>query len=316
MNASRSGPRPASSSKTAADRFLRTRRGDFAILETGPRDGPRVLCLHGFPDTPAGMKPLAEALARHGYRCVAPWLRGYWPSPLEGPFDLESLVADVHAIDAALDDEGGSAEKHFVGHDWGAVTGWKLLAGDHAFASAALLAVPHPLVFLRGLLTDPRQLARSRYMLFFQLGKRADREVARRDFAYVEALWRRWSPGFEPGAAYWAHLRETFARSHPAPLEYYRAIVRPPGAALARVRAGAADRVETPVLLLVGARDGCISPALAAGGSRYCAALETQIVDGVGHFLHLEAPDAIAERIAASFARKGVSETRDPLQTR
>lgn len=295
------------------DRFLTTRRGDFALLETGPRDGPRVLAVHGFPDTPLGMKPLADALAARGYRCVSPWLRGYAPSPIDGPFDLESLVADLQAIDAALDAEEvtasaprpGAPKKYYVGHDWGAVLAWKLLAGRHGFARAALLAVPHPLAFLRGMLRDPRQLLRSRYMLFFQLGARADRAVARDDFAYVEALWRRWSPGFEPGPAYWAHLRETLARSHPAPLEYYRALTRPAGAALARAREGAADRIETPVLLLMGARDGCIAPNVAAGGSRFCAALETEILDGVGHFLHFEAPDLVASRIDRAFDRSG-----------
>lgn len=284
------------------DRFLRTARGDFALVETGPLGGPRVLCFHGFPDTPLGMRPVAEALAAKGYRCVSPWLRGYAPSPLEGPFDLESLVADIHAIDAALDAEGVAPRKFYVGHDWGAVVGWKLLAGQHGFARAALLAVPHPLAFLEGALRDPRQLVRSRYMLFFQVGALADRAVAKDGFAYVEALWRRWSPGFEPGPAYWAHLRWTLARSHPAPLEYYRALIRPPAAAVARARAGAKDWIDTPVLLLMGARDGCIAPTLAEGAARFCAALETEIVEGGGHFLHFEAPELVAQRIDRAFA--------------
>lgn len=285
------------------DRFLPTPRGDFALLEVGPVDGPRALCLHGFPDTPAGMKPFADALARRGYRCVAPWLRGYWPSPLDGPFDLESLAADVGALDDALEAEHPSTARYLVGHDWGAVIGWQILGADRRrFRRAAMLAVPHPLAFVRGLGRVPSQLARSRYMAFFQLGAVADRVVARDRFAYVEALWRRWSPGFEPGDAYWSHLRETFAKSHPAPLAYYRALTRPAAAAIDRVRRGADRRVVTPVLQLMGREDGCISPRVAEGQSRYCDALDEAVVDGVGHFLHFEAPEEIAARVARAFA--------------
>lgn len=292
------------------DRFLQTARGAFAVLESGPVEGPRALCVHGFPDTPAGMRPLADALARRGYRTVSPWLRGYWPSPLEGPFHMESLVADLRAIDDALEAERGAApperrpERFLVGHDWGAVIGWKLLGSDRRFRHAAMLAVPHPLAFARGLLRFPGQLARSRYMAFFQLGKIADRAVARDRFAYVERLWREWSPGFDPGAGYWAHLRETLERSHPAPLEYYRALFWPPRAVAARAREGAKERIETPVLQLMGRDDGCIAPSVADGQSAYCDALTAEVVDGVGHFLHFEAPERVAARIHTAFTQR------------
>jgi pimeloyl-ACP methyl ester carboxylesterase len=67
------------------------------------------------------------------------------------------------------------------------------------------------------------------------------------------------------------------------------------------MKRGAANRIETPVLSLMGALDGCIAPAVAEGQDRFCAALEAEVVDGVGHFLHFEAPDAIAERVAGFF---------------
>src|SRR3712207_7153421 len=55
---------------------------------------------------------------------------------------------------------------------------------------------------------SPRQLWASRYIVFFQLGTYADRRVARNDFAYVDALWRRWAPGFTPPAGHLAHVKD------------------------------------------------------------------------------------------------------------
>ncbi len=265
-------------------RFLETPRGRFATLETGPASGRPLLLLHGFPDTPASFVPLAAELAAFGFRCHVPWLRGYAPSPLDGDVTLEGLVLDVRALLDAI----GPVEA-VVGHDWGAMITW-LLATDHPpFGRAVTMAVPHPLAFLGNALRSPAQLHRSRYMLRFQFD-----EV---DFAYIERLWRRWSPGFDPGRQYWQHLRETLDASLPRPLEYYRALVRPFEAALARLDRD--PRVHVPMLQLMGANDGCIAPEIAAGQERYARLVDARVLPGVGHFLHLEDPVAVGRLIGA-----------------
>ncbi|MFO0615564.1 MAG: hypothetical protein U0414_23425 [Polyangiaceae bacterium] len=55
------------------------------------------------------------------------------------------------------------------------------------------------------------------------------------------------------------------------------------------------------MLQLMGARDGCISPRVAEGQSAFCVSLEAEVVSGVGHFLHFEAPARIGARIDAAF---------------
>ncbi|MBL8721233.1 MAG: alpha/beta fold hydrolase [Myxococcales bacterium] len=269
--------------------FLPTERGRFAVATFGAPTAPRrLLLLHGFPDTPASFGPLAQRLAARGFHCVAPWLRGYAPSPLDGDFTLEGLVADVRAIAR----ESGPFEA-VIGHDWGAVITWALLGDDGLprQARAVTMAVPHPLAFLGNGARSPAQLFRSRYMAYFQLA-RADHTV---DADFVERWWRRWSPGFDPGWQYWQHLRATMQASLPAPLAYYRAMVRPLGPAIARIRRGAC--VELPVLHLQGAADGCIDAAIGAGQERWCRALESRVLPGVGHFLHLEDPDAVSAAV-------------------
>jgi pimeloyl-ACP methyl ester carboxylesterase len=45
----------------------------FVFAEAG--EGPLVILLHGFPDTPHGWEGIAAGLADAGYRALRPWLR-------------------------------------------------------------------------------------------------------------------------------------------------------------------------------------------------------------------------------------------------
>src|SRR5438105_756808 len=116
--------------------------GFHAIVEGDPEHSPLVW-LHGFPDHPPTAAPFLRELARR-HRVIAPWLRGYAPSPLDGPFDLETLARDVIAMIDAL-----GAPVDLAGHDWGAAITYAVcaLAPDRV-RKAITLALPHPLTFL------------------------------------------------------------------------------------------------------------------------------------------------------------------------
>src|SRR5687768_459932 len=55
--------------------------GTFHALQGGDPDGQPTLVLHGFPDHPPTAKPFLAELGRRGRHVLAPWLRGYAPSP-------------------------------------------------------------------------------------------------------------------------------------------------------------------------------------------------------------------------------------------
>ena len=71
--------------------------GTFHALQGGDPNGEPTLVLHGFPDHPPTAKPFLAELGRRGRHVVAPWLRGYAPSPTAGPFDMAALTGDVLA---------------------------------------------------------------------------------------------------------------------------------------------------------------------------------------------------------------------------
>ena len=271
--------------------------GRFHALAGGDPAARPVLYLHGFPDHPPTATPFLLELCRRGRRVLAPWLRGYAPSPIGGPFDQQSLLEDVLELIDRWSPEG---EVDLVGHDWGAgLTYSACLAAPERIGRAVTLAVPHTLTFLRQL-RRPNQMRRSWYMALFQLPG-AGRLVGARDLALVDDLWRRWSPGFSLDPARRAELHECLAASLPAPIKYYRQALRPYTAGRARLRL-LSQPIATPLLQLHGADDGCVLPPSSDDSGRFSGPYEREILPSVGHFLHLEAPEVIGERVAGWLA--------------
>lgn len=259
------------------------------MVELGPRDARPLIWLHGFPDHPPTALPFLERLTRT-HRVIAPWLRGYAPSPLDGPFDVDTLVADVLAL---IDRYG--PEVDLVGHDWGAaITYAACLAAPARIRRAVTLALPHPLTFLRAI-QSPAQMRRSWYMALFQIPG-AERLLRTNDLALVDHLWRTWSPGFVLDDHRRGALHTTLAASLPAPLGYYRSILRPLTNYRARLKKLGAP-IVVPVLQLHGADDGCVLPPTIDDARRFVRR-ELVVLPDVGHFLHLEDPSAVVEHVS------------------
>lgn len=284
---------------------IETREGRFVALQVGAPDGPLVLCAHGFPDHAPSFLPLMERLGAAGYRVVAPWMRGYAPSVLAGPYDAEQLGSDIIAIADAL---GADERAVLVGHDWGAAAAYVALQRDpHRFRRAVTMAVPHPAAFFRALIRQPAQLRRSWYMLFFQLPILPEAVLRHYDLELVRRLWRTWSPGYVLPDEDWRVLRACLEASMPAPIEYYRAITRPLGTAVRGIREQlSGGTIQTSVLQLHGASDGCIAPSVGQGQERYFTGEhQARVLPGVGHFLHLEDPERVAEHVLSWIGRDG-----------
>jgi pimeloyl-ACP methyl ester carboxylesterase len=273
---------------------------EFTVLEAG--SGPLALCLHGFPDSAHTWRHLLPALAEAGFHAVAPFMRGYAPTeiPQDDCFSLGALIADANAIHDAL---GAGDEAVLIGADWGAEAAY----GAAAFAPdrwrrLVTLAIP-PLTMDAGLFSDFDQLKRFFYMyVFTQPG--AEEIVAANGMAFIDRLWDEWSPGYD-AAEDLALVKGCLAdRSNlSAAIEYYRAALGGPAESCGKFEAEQRALALTPpqpTLYLHGARDGCIgvdlvteAEASLSPGSRF------SIVEGTGHFLHLEKPERVNEEILA-----------------
>jgi pimeloyl-ACP methyl ester carboxylesterase len=270
----------------------------FPALSCGR--GPLVLCLHGFPDTMHSFRHQLPGLAAAGYHAVAPMLRGYAPSCMAKPSDCNALEAALDAVE--LVHALGATQAHLVGHDWGAVVAYLAAAlSPQSWQSVVTMSVPHPLGLVRNLPRLPRQARYSWYMLFFQLRGIAERAVAAGNFAFLDMLWRKWSPGHVASTQDVRLLKQAFSQPGvlEASLAYYRAMFDLGSASARRAFSLLNRKIEMPVLALTGADDGCIDTRMydLAMDDRWFASLVVERMLSAGHFLQLELPARVNERI-------------------
>ena len=262
-------------------------------IEAG--SGPLVVLLHGFPDSPHGWRHQLPALADAGYRAVAPWLRGYGPSsrpPRVDDYRLEPLAADVAALVAAL---GAKRATAVVGHDWGGAIAWRLAATRPDLVERLVVVnSPHPASFRRAL-RSPRQMARSSYMLFFQLPWLPERLLARRGLAPVRvAVAREVRRAGAFGRAEWEPQREALAAPGAlrSAINYYRAAARQ----LLRGRTDAGvggEVVAVPTLVLWGERDSFLLPELAERQRAHAPDVVVRRFPDAGHWVHWDEPEGV-----------------------
>ncbi len=270
---------------------------EFGLFEQG--SGPLALCLHGFPDTAHTWRHLLPALADAGFHAVAPFLRGYAPSalPADGAYQTGALVADACALHDVL---GGGDDAVVVGHDWGAFAAYGAAANaSQRWRRVVTLAVPPPPTVM-AMFADYAQLKRSFYIFLFQTDL-AEGLVGGDGMPFLDGLWRDWSPGYDPSEDL-AHVKESLRAPEnlSAAIGYYRAMLDPSRhlPRYADEQAATGQPPPQPTLYLHGRDDGCLGADLVAGSERdLSASSRAEVIDGVGHFLHLERPDEINAKI-------------------
>ena len=259
---------------------------EFATLEAG--SGPLALCLHGFPDSPDSFRYLLGDLAAAGLHAVAPFMRGYAPTSVarDGDYSLGALAADANGLHEAL---GGDERSVLIGSDWGAEAAYAAASTvPERWRRLVTLAVP-PLALDDRLFADDEQRERFAYMFLLKTPD-AQRIVAADDFAFVDRLWREWSPGHN-GAREAAKAKRCLRDPEhlAAAIAYY--LAENPGAALRRAP-------PQPTLYLHGENDGCIDARLVRDAEEHLSSSSRlEVLPDVGHFLHVEQPAEVSARV-------------------
>lgn len=252
-------------------------------------EGPPVVLVHGFPDLPHSWVPLVGSLVDAGLSVVVPYLRGYHPDTIvKGrPYDIDTLGRDVLGLLDVLEID----EAALVGHDWGASIVYAAeRLGPERVAALVPVAIPHP----GAIAPSPGLVAPSAHFVRLRLPG-SDATTRARGFAYLDTLYRRWSPQWS-GAdrnRCLAEVKAAFgdpAVLHAA-LDYYRAL-RPPS------RDAARHRPACPGLHVLGDH-----PAALIGAGRrtvdefWTGPAEFLLVEGTGHWPHLEAESRVTAAI-------------------
>jgi len=259
------------------------------VVQEGPRDGPLVLLLHGFPEFWYGWRRQIPYLAAAGYRVWAPDQRGYNLSDKPqgiAAYGLDALAADV----VGLIDAANRKRAFLVGHDWGAAVAWHVAARyPERLERLVVINVPHGAVMREHLRRNAAQRRKSWYIFFFQtpwLPEAVSRLGNWRLLA--QALQKTSRPGTFTDADL-ALYREAWSqpRAYASMVNWYRALFRqPPAGPLQR-------RIDVPTLLIWGARDRFLGREMAQPSIDLCRDGRLVFFEGATHWVHHEEPDRV-----------------------
>ncbi|HYZ90761.1 MAG TPA: alpha/beta hydrolase [Actinomycetota bacterium] len=311
-------------------RTIKTNGINMHVAEAAPNGstaGKPVVFVHGFPELWRSWRKQMPAVAEAGYRAVAPDMRGYGQT--DAPrnvtdYDVHHLTGDLCGL---LDDlEVDKAV--FVGHDWGAWAMW-FMTLLHPDRVEALVNIS--VAYAQRSEKPPMQFAKEVfgdiffYQLYFQDVGPADEELAKDVRRTV--LKFAWSVSGEAGAPEVRSLnvqkvgeggfldmlsdpphdldwftdedleyfvREFSRTGYFGPLSWYRNIDR--NWETTPQLDGA--KPQQPVLFIAGSNDPVIR-MLSPDPMRETVPnlRDILIVDGPGHWIHMEKPEPVNEAI-------------------
>jgi len=300
---------------------------DLSVHQLG--DGPPIILAHGFPELAFSWRHQIPALAKSGYRAIAPDMRGYGGSDKPSAvadYTIQKLVGDLTGLMDSMDID----QAVIVGHDWGALVTWQmaLLAPDR-MAGLVALNIPffkrppiNPIWFMR------YKLGKDFYIVNFQNSDEADRRFAEDPGRFIDVMMRkrrvnrtdtgkkrrkrrplsllemidREDPGGEKLLApdelkYYA---DAFAGSgFTGPINWYRNWTHN-WTSTKKVR----QTVRVPSLFVGASDDAIISAAQIEAMKPHVGDLEVQMIEDCGHWTQQEKPRELNEILLDWLGRK------------
>jgi pimeloyl-ACP methyl ester carboxylesterase len=288
---------PATKDRAVA-RTVSLETGEAAYWEypaERPGAGTDLLFVHGFRGDHHGLDLLARALPEH--RIIAPDLPGFGASP---PFQgrehsVESYAAFVGEFAAAVGLGSGAV---LLGHSFGSIIASHYLAARPDSFAAAVLVNPISEPALKGPRALASRLAEFYYYLGSRLPERAGLQLLKHP-AIVRVMSMMMAKTKDPGLRRYIHGQHAayfsaFA-NRAVVLESFRA-------SISHDVVEAAPGLDLPVLLIAGAKDDLGSVSSQRQLAARIPGARLEIIDGVGHLIHYEAPGTAARMISGFLA--------------
>ena len=262
--------------------------------------GTPVLLLHGWPGSAADYKEVRAHLADDGADVIVPDLRGFGESDRHADARPSAYGADAQAASIrSLLSELGIRRAVLVGYDIGSRVAQAVARHDPDAVKALVLSPPLPGVGDRVLTAEAQR--EFWYQPFHQLPL-ADALVDGRPSAvraYITHFWEHWSgPGYTPEREALDHLVAAYARpgAFTASIGWYRA-----GGHVARATSERpprrSERITTPATVLWPDSDPLFPPEWGDRLDDHFERAELRVLRDTGHFVPLEAPDAVARAV-------------------
>jgi pimeloyl-ACP methyl ester carboxylesterase len=279
-------------------------------------EGPVVVFCHGFPAIWSCWKAQIEAVAGAGFGTIALDMRGYGGSSAPVEAEANTPYQTVGDLVAILD-AAGVATASVVGHDFGAQVAWNAaMMRPDRFTAVCGISVQYRPPGGPSFLDKLRAAGKHQFYWFDMMKPESDKAWANAAVTVPGMLYwtsaeapeaSRWNP-FDPSrsflrpappmvprtidATYIADAVAAFTRTgFHGPLNYYRAI--DPFTPNSVAFAGA--KIRQPSMFLAGTLDGLnlVTPPTPQSMRSNLTDLRSFVMlEGVGHWPQLEAPDA------------------------
>ncbi len=274
---------------------------ELDIVDTGPKNAPAIIFLHGFPESHRTWRHQIAHFSDR-FRCIAPDQRGYrGSSKPEGTenYTPDKLVGDIFMLADAL----GIETFTVAGHDWGGAIAWGVaMAGEqmNRVSRAIIANAPHHAVFQKLLYTSPVQREASQYMRGFR-DPANDALVREHGLGGLLLQEIEWDEADKMEPAERARLMEDWQDREAAfaMLNWYRAspIDIPPLDAPYELPEDWSPpqmpKLTIPTLVIWAQDDLALPPENTAELDRHVANFTLVEVEDCGHFVPWEAPDKV-----------------------
>jgi pimeloyl-ACP methyl ester carboxylesterase len=264
------------------DRFLHVAGLRFRYVDRGRPDAPALLLLHGFNQTARSWDEFAERMAADGFRTIAIDQRGHGDTdrPPDGDYGREAMADDA----ARLADELGIARFAVVGMSMGAVHAALLAVRHPARVRAVALVDWAPEVEQRGIAIIA-QVAALSWSSFDEAVDAMCRFNPRRSRDNIRARLSH-SLGRAPDGRWRWKVDAAGLAAHPR--------FREPAASMWT----ALERIRCPALVVRGGDSDLVTEAAAARVASSLPRGELATVEGAGHSVPGDQPDAFHAAVA------------------
>jgi pimeloyl-ACP methyl ester carboxylesterase len=279
---------------------------NVGYAEDGPRDGPAVLLLHGWPYDIHAYDDVASLLAAKGYRSITPFLRGYGTTRFLSDDALRNGQQSALAVDAiALMDALDIDSAIVAGFDWGARTA-DIVAALWPERSIGLVSVSGYLIGSQKagqVPLGPEAEQQWWYQYYFATERgRAGYEKYRREFAKL--IWRTASPEWHFDDATFERTAASFDNPDHVDIAIHNYRWRlglaegDPRYDELEARLAEAPNIAVPAITLEGDANGAPHPKPSAYAEKFSGPYSHRTIEGgIGHNLPQEAPQAFVDAV-------------------
>ena len=267
--------------------------------------GPAVVLLHGWPGSRDDQRDVAALLAGEA-DVVVPDLRGFGGSDRHARDPSAAYSADAQADSVCGLIEELELERPVIsGYDVGGRVAQTIAARLPDDVRALVVSPPMPGVGRRVLEPDAQREFWYQPFHRLPLSERLIDGDERAVRAYLEHFWEHWSgPDFTPDPTRFDALVAAYARpgAFTASIGWYRSGAGTVARSLSEQVPAPLDRIAVPTTVLWPEHDPLFPRAWSDRLDEFYADVDLQFVDGVGHYVPLEAPERVAEAIRARLA--------------